>query len=66
MLEKRSALTATIKTLWDRIGQRKGINVDLDMNLNLDPNEAEDNTKIEIGGEEEQVFEDQTEIYRKN
>lgn len=56
LLEKRTALAGKIKTLWDRIGQRKGYSIELDTNLAEVMAEHTKDDRIQI--EEDDFFED--------
>lgn len=69
LLEKKGQLQDKIKELWERIGYRKGVNIDLDINLNPNQPEPENAGTVVINEEDDDenaVFVDQTEVYRKS
>lgn len=62
LMDKRENIKIKIKTMWQTIGQRKGVNLDLD--INDTPNTSD---KIQIDNEDQTgELVDQTEIYKRN
>lgn len=77
LMDKRQGLADKIKELWNRIGQRKGVNLELDITMQdgqKDQEEEEGDQAPSVGeidpketnqDFDQSFFEDQTEAYRK-